>query len=131
MLPFVVVVWAMWCVVQKMDILKKRIYSPFLLLTGIVYCAIASMPEDASHKFTTNWNLCYDTLESGGILLFYIFLSAGFGGITIAIRKKDVPLIRCVNPFCGGFWDFVSFVVDWVIIVLSLGIGPVYALAGR
>jgi len=85
------------------------------------------MPEVCSHIFAMNWNMCYDSAASGGTLLFYIFLSAGFGGTTIAIRKKDVPLWRCPR----GFWDLVSFLVDWIIIVLSLGIGFVYAFMGK
>jgi len=127
MLPFVSVLFATWCVFEKMEILKKRIYSVFLLEVGIIYCAVASMPELASHIYTMNWNLCYDTIESDGILLFYIFLSAGFSAITISLRKAGLPLIRCPS----GCWDAVTLLVDWALIVLSLGISFVYSTFGK
>lgn len=127
LLPFVVVVFGMWCIMERLEILKKRIYSPFLLITGFVYCAIASMPEVASHIFAMNWNACYDSVASDSILLFYIFLSLGFSSITIALRPKGLRLIRCPRDF----WDLVNFICDIAIIVLSVGIGPIYFITGK
>ena len=65
--------------------------------------------------------------DSDSILLFYIFLSAGFTGITISLRPKGLPMIR--RP--QGFGDLFSFIIDWALIVSSLGIGPIYFVTGK
>lgn len=127
LMPFVVVVFCLWTVFERLEILKKRIYSPFLLTIGFVYCAIASMPEVSSHIHVMNWNLCYDSAATGSILLFYIFISTGFSAITIALRKKGHPLFR--KP--SGCADTLYFLVDMLLIVLSLTISLVYFTFGK
>jgi len=85
------------------------------------------MPEFCSHIFAMNWNLCYDTAATGAILLFYIFLSIGFSSITIGLRKAGLPLIR--SP--SGSGDVISFLADWVLIILSISTPVIYYTKGK
>jgi len=103
-LPFPVAVIALWCVYVKLDMLKERIYSPFLLMVGILFLAVGSMAEDVNHSTAMNWNACYDSAENFAKLYFYIFVGTGNACMPIALRKKDSPLVR--TPTDSTAWYF-------------------------
>jgi len=114
-LPFPVAVIALWCVYVKLDMLKERIYSPFLLMVGILFLAVGSMAEDVNHSTAMNWNACYDSAENFAKLYFYIFVGTGNACMPIALRKKDSPLVR--TPTDSTAWYF--FIGDWFTIIFT------------
>ena len=86
-----------------------------------------SMTEVASHSFSMNWNSCYDTATTLMKLLFYSFVSIGYTSLTIALRKANLPLLR--KP--SGLGDWMSFILDWVLISLSIGIPLIWWWFGK
>jgi len=113
---FPVCIFALWVIYVKMDVLKERIYSPFLLLVGIMCLAIGSMSEVDNHSFALNWNACYDTAETLSKLYFYTFVGGGCACLPIGLRKKDLPLVR--NP--TGNFDWYCFLGDWILIIFTI-----------
>ena len=85
------------------------------------------MCEVATHYFTMNWNACYDTAVTDMKLYFYFLTSITFSGVTIALRKVNVPICRIPK----GFWDIASFVMDWFLIIGSVGLPVVWHLFGK
>jgi len=112
-LVFPVCALVMWVVYEKLDVLKTRIYSPLLLFIGIMCLAIGSMAEVDNHAAFANYNACYDSAETMSKFYFYTFVGTGNAMLPIALREKDLPLLR--KP--SGFYDWYCFVLDWLLII--------------
>lgn len=127
LLTFVAPIVMLYGIYVKFDVIKTRVYSPFLLIFGSAIFEAASMAEVASHAFTMNWNSCYDTADTPMKLFFYSFTAVGFTGLTIAYRKANNPL--CRKP--TGLFDGIVLVIDWVLIVTSLSTPLLYLVLGK
>lgn len=129
-LAFVAPIFMLVCIYLRLDVIKKRVYSPLGLILASAIFEAASMAEYASHTFTMGWNACYDTADTPMKMYFYLFTSVGFTGLTMSYRKKDNPLFRA--PSSGaGIWIWVVFITDWFLILVSVTSSLVYTNFGK
>ena len=85
------------------------------------------MAEYSGHEFTMNWNSCFDTADTIIKIYFYWFTSIGLAAITIGSRPKDLPFWR--KPVDVGDWT--SFLLDWIMILSSTSIVPLYLILDK
>ena len=118
---------------KRTDILKQRIYSPFLLLLFLTWLLIGPAFEIGNHFYVNNWEL----KESISDLINASFSFFNFGSqllLALSVRKKDLPLLRCPNFTKGllkGLLDVITTLADLIFIV-GIPLNTVlYNLLGR
>lgn len=126
-LAFIAPVCMLWTICGRFDSLRKRIYSPFLLMSSTAIWEAASMAEYAGHQFAMNWNSCFDTADHIMKIYFYWFTCIGLAAVTIGSRPKDFPFWR--KPVDVGDWT--SFLLDWIMILSSTSIIPLYLILDK
>jgi len=132
-LTFVVCTYALWCVYSRIDVFRQRIYSPFLLLLGIVWLQIGPAFEIGNHFYVNDWEL----RDGTGDLVNASFSFFNFGAQNlnaIGLRKKDFPLLRRPD-FSRGVWagilDLVTLVADPLFLVVTVVQPIAYYALGR
>ena len=85
------------------------------------------MAEYSGHEFTMNWNSCFDTADTIMEIYFYWFTCIGLAATTIGSRPKDLPFWR--KPVDVGDWT--SFLLDWIMILSSTSIVPLYLILDK
>jgi len=126
-LAFIAPICMLWTICGRFDALRKRIYSPFLLMATTGLWEAASMAEYAGHVFAMNWNSCYDTADHIMKIYFYWFTCIGLAAVTIGSRPKGLSFWR--KPVDVGDWT--SFLLDWIMILLSTSILPIWLIVER
>mmetsp|Transcript_24169 Transcript_24169/g.26968 ORF Transcript_24169/g.26968 Transcript_24169/m.26968 type:complete len:191 (-) Transcript_24169:270-842(-) len=84
------------------------------------------MAEYSGHVFTMNWNACFDTADTIMKIYFYWFTCIGLAAVTIGSHPKDFSFWR--KPVNVGDWT--SFLLDWIMILSSVSIMPLYLYLG-
>jgi len=120
------------CIWLKMDHIYF-VLSQFLRLTIMYFLVFwwflfpaASMAEYSGHVFTMNWNACFDTADTIMKIYFYWFTCIGLAAVTIGSHPKDFSFWR--KPVNVGDWT--SFLLDWIMILSSVSIMPLYLYLG-
>lgn len=133
-LVFVVGAVSIWAFLYKLDTLKKRIWSPYFLLMGLIFFQIAGAFEIGNHYYEGDWELAGfpSDLINGS---FYFF---NFGATylnALGLRNKDVPIFRppllCAKGFVAGLLDFLAMAFDLILVAGFVLTAPFYATAGR
>jgi len=149
---FVIGAVSIWAFLYKYDILRQRIWCPYLLLMGLIFFQIAGAFEIGNHYYEGNWELAGfpSDLVNGS---FYFF---NFGATylnALGMRKKGVPIFRRPLLFryccCGGgsgsegkrsggcrtvinsLLDLLAMIFDLILVVGFLITGPMYFAVGR
>jgi len=78
----------LWMIYFRLDTLKVRCFSPYLLLLGTGCGAIGTMAEIGSHYYTGNFNLCKYHPDDMVHASFMFFTSALMVGINIGVSKR-------------------------------------------
>ena len=128
--------WQLYWFVKRIHVLEARIWSPFLLLIGMVYLQIGSGIEIANHFYEGNFEL--DEFKSDLVNgTFYYFNFGAQALMVLGLRQAGVPFFRSCSAGSGEqskwqcFAAWVGTVFD-VFMVLSIPATPVvYALGGR
>ena len=121
------VTFAIWCVIQRFDIIRRRIYSPFLLLVALTWLLMGSTFEIANHFYIDNWQL-YDPQADliNGSFSFFNFGAQNL--LAFSLRHKHFGL-----GFSGksGILQYMATIWDPIFLVLIIVNPIVYAVAGR
>lgn len=132
-LTFVVCAWNIWCFLYKFDILRSRIWMPYLLLLGLIWLQIAAGLEIGNHYYVGDWELAgfQSDLINGS---FYFFNFGGNYLIALGLRVKDSPFFRCPSKDNGIFncvVDFFAMLFDILMVIALIFTAPLYAAIGR
>lgn len=132
-LTFVVSGWTVWAILRKQSILEKRIWSPFLLLSGAIFLQLAAAFEIANHYYEGNFAL--DNMKTDFINgIFYFFNIAAIYLNALGLRNKTVPFFRCpsfVGNIGGGLLNLLVMVFDLFLVVGIFITLPIYFTSGR
>lgn len=123
---FVAVAFALYAFLQKVDVFKQRIWSPFVLLVALTWLEIGPAFEIGNHFYENNWQL----YESNSDLVNASFSFFNFGAnnlLALSLRKTNLPLFRRGT----GALDWLMVGLDFVFIALTLGQPFVYTYLGR
>lgn len=129
---FVVCTFALYSFNKKYDVLKSRIWSPFLLMIGLVWLQVGPAFEIGNHFYVNDWEL----FESQADLINASFSFFNFGAQNLnalGLRKKGVNLCRPIDNLCScaSILDLVILLGDWLFIVLTFVQPIVYVTLGR
>jgi len=131
-LAFVTCTFALWALSKKYDVIKTRIWSPFLLMTGFVWLQLAAAFEIGNHFYINDWQL-YEPI-SDLINASFSFLNFGAQDLNaLSLRKKGLPFVRPIDKIfsINGLLAAIAMIADFLFIVL-IPIRPIiYAAVGR
>jgi hypothetical protein len=129
----------MYAFYKKSDIIHQRIYSPFILLMGLVWLQLGTAFEIGSHNYTSDWGLEIQTTDL--INGSFSFFNYGANNINaIALKKKGVPLLRCpklgfdkgiVNGLVNGLVDVIANLGDLYLAAATISQPILYMMLGR
>mmetsp|Transcript_3716 Transcript_3716/g.8873 ORF Transcript_3716/g.8873 Transcript_3716/m.8873 type:complete len:275 (-) Transcript_3716:1726-2550(-) len=129
---FLTCTFALWAYVRNFDVIRSRIWSPFLLMTGFVWLQLAAAFEIGNHFYINDWQLFepISDLINGS----FNFLNFGAQDLNaLSLRKKGVPLCRKIDKLCSkdGILNVIGMFGDFLFICL-IPIRPfIYAFLGR
>lgn len=132
-LAFILGAYIIWAYMRKLRIIETRIWSPFLLLTGLIWLQVGSALEIGNHFYVNDWELSgFPSDLVNGTFYFFNFGAQYINAL--ALRKKGVPFFRCPSFKDGivkGLIDLVAMLFD-ILMVIAVPITPIlYALLGR
>eukprot|EP00586_Coscinodiscus_wailesii_P003014 CAMPEP_0172484008 /NCGR_PEP_ID=MMETSP1066-20121228/11258_1 /TAXON_ID=671091 /ORGANISM="Coscinodiscus wailesii, Strain CCMP2513" /LENGTH=269 /DNA_ID=CAMNT_0013248243 /DNA_START=103 /DNA_END=912 /DNA_ORIENTATION=+ len=132
-LTFAVAGWTVWAIQRKLPILHKRIWSPFLLITGIIFLQLGAAFEIANHYYEGNFELKdMKTDFINGV--FYFFNFGGNYLNVLGLRNKSVPFFRIpgfIGNCKGGCFDLLIMLFDIFMVVGIFITLPIYFSLGR
>jgi len=134
-LTFVVCTFAIYAVYRKVAIFQQRIFSPFLLLIGLIWLQIGPAFEIGNHFYVNDWEL----RESISDMINASFSFFNFGAqnlISLSLRKKGVNFLRKPNfepeyYYLRGLMECVVIVLDVLFVVTILIQPALYNTLGR
>jgi len=135
-LVFPICTWQLSVFVAKLPVLRQRIWSPVVLLTGFTWLQIGSAIEIANHQYEGNWELRgFKTDLING--LFYFFNFGANSLMCLGFRTAKQSLWRCPSKgeqqsgrYCRAT-DIFGVAFD-VAIMLTVPATPIiYAALGR
>lgn len=134
-LAFVFGAVIVWAFLRRIDTLRNRIWSPFLLLTGLIWLQVSSALEIGVHYYEGNWELAGfpSDLVNGS---FYFF---NFGALylnSLGLRRKGLPFFRGPSrkdgePMWRLLLDATALLFDMLMVIGVVSTAPLYAALGR
>ena len=134
-LAFVIGAIVIWAFLHKYDTLRNRLWSPFILLTGLVWLQIGSALEIGNHYYEGNWELSgFPTDLVNGTFYFFNFGAQYLNAL--GLRKKGLPFFRWPSSGSGGRWwhcliDLTALVFDIIMVAAVFSTAPMYTALGR
>lgn len=132
-LTFVVAGWTVWAILYKLETLQKRIWSPYILLTGIIFLQLGAAFEIANHYYEGNFELKeMKTDFINGV--FYFFNFSGNYLNALGLRNASVPFCRlpgCMGNCRAGWLNFLVLLFDIFMVVGIFITLPIYFTLGR
>lgn len=132
-LTFVTGTLSLFVCYAKLDILKQRIWSPFLLILSLVWLQIAPAFEIGAHEYEADWEL----KEAPSDMINASFSFFNFGGVcllAISLRSAGVPFFRKPSFDSGtiaGIIDTVTLAADLILAITIIAEPFLYIALGR
>ena len=131
-IAFVTCTFALWAYTKNYDVIRSRIWSPFLLMTGFVWLQLGAAFEIANHFYINKWQL-YEPVSDliNASSSFMIFGAQDLNALSL--RKKGLPLCRPIDKLLSidGLLNTVAMLGDFLFIIL-IPIQPIiYYTIGR
>jgi len=123
-IPFVT--FALYGIMKNVQVIEKRIWSPFLLVTAMTWLMMATSFEISNHFYVNDWEL-YDPKSDLINASFFFFNFGAQNLMAISLRKKGVPFIRNGSSCL----DWTTMIVDPILAVLIVINPIVYGIVGR
>lgn len=134
-LAFVFGAVIVWAFLRRIDTLRNRIWSPFLLLTGLIWLQVATALEIGNHYYEGNWELAGfpSDLVNGS---FYFFNFGAQYLNSLGLRRKGLPFFRWPSrkdgePMWRLLLDATALLFDMLMVIGVVSTAPLYAALGR
>jgi len=134
-LAFVVGAWNIWAFTHKITTLQNRIWSPFLLLLGLIWLQVGTALEIGNHYYEGNWELAGfpSDLVNG---TFYFFNFGAQYLLALGLRKRNLPFFRIPTRKAEAsalscILNLIAMIFDFLCVAGVLVTGPMYAIRGR
>jgi len=123
-----------WVLYKKLPVIQTRIWSPYVLLTGLIWLQLGAAFEIADHQ-QSDWEL----VGSPSSFINGVFYFFNFGGNylnVLGLRKKGLAFFRFPSDFSrvkifDSLFDIVAVIFD-IFMVIAIILSPIlYATMGR